>query len=275
MPVRATVLLPTTKDRGLLLPYSVGSILAQTLQDFEIFIIGDGVYEETREAIKSLMQKDSRIRFFDHPKHARRGEEYRHQALQEAQGDFIAYITDRDLFLPDHLETLSAYFSKGNMVSSLQFNVLEDQVSYGLKKPDFGALHGTVMSTIAHTRALYQALPYGWRTTPAKYPTDWYMWQQILSHPNCKVFSGFRTTVLYFRRGAHPGLPTPERCKELAKWYQIVYEDQNFESYKEAAIEELAQHRQYLFFQKILVKGEPLHQVPARLYRKFTKFLKK
>ena len=274
MSVRATILMPTTKDRGMLLPYSVGSILAQTLKDFEIFIIGDGVYEETRQVIKNLMQKDDRIRFFDHPKHVRRGEEYRHQALQEARGDFIAYMTDRDLFLPNHLETLSGYFSRGNLVCSLQFNVKEEQVFYALRKPNLGAKSGMVLSTVAHTRSLYQALPYGWRTTPDKYPTDWYMWQQILSHPDCKPFPGFNATVLYFRRGSHPGLSTPERCKELKKWYKIVYEDQCFEPYKEAAIEQLTEERQFLFFQKILIKGNPIQHIPGKIYQKITSFLK-
>ena len=39
----ATVVLPTTGDRGPLLPYSVGSILSQTVRNIEVFIMGDGV----------------------------------------------------------------------------------------------------------------------------------------------------------------------------------------------------------------------------------------
>ena len=277
MSVRATVLMPTTKDRGMLLPYSIGSILTQSMSNFEIFIIGDGVYEETREVIHELMKKDARIRFFDHPKHVRRGEEYRHEALQEAKGDFIAYMTDRDLLLSNHLETLSEYFfeEKGNLISTLQFNVTGNQVFYGLKKTNLKAKHSMVLSSVAHTRTLYHALPYGWRTTPAKYPTDWYMWQQILSHSDCKPFSSSKATLLYFRRGKHPGLSTPERCKELKKWHQIVYEDQCFDIYKEAAIEQLTEERQFLFFQKVLVKGNPIQHIPRRIYQKFTSLLKR
>ena len=59
---RFTILLPTTNDRGLLLPYSVGSVLKQTIADFELLIIGDGVNEYTRGVIHQLLEKDKRIK---------------------------------------------------------------------------------------------------------------------------------------------------------------------------------------------------------------------
>ena len=79
----ATVMVPTTAGRGPLLPFSIGSILSQTVRDFELFIMGDGVDEATRRQIHDLMRRDARIRFFDYPKHERRGEPHRHAALAE------------------------------------------------------------------------------------------------------------------------------------------------------------------------------------------------
>jgi glycosyltransferase involved in cell wall biosynthesis len=64
-----TILLPTSIDRGLLLPYSVGSIQKQTIQDYELFIVGDGVNDFTRGVIQELRSNDDRIQFFDYPKH--------------------------------------------------------------------------------------------------------------------------------------------------------------------------------------------------------------
>ncbi|MEL6143659.1 MAG: glycosyltransferase family A protein, partial [Bacteroidota bacterium] len=57
--LKATVVVPTTKDRGPLLFHSVGSILRQSVTEIEVFIIGDGVYDETREAIKNIQAKDA------------------------------------------------------------------------------------------------------------------------------------------------------------------------------------------------------------------------
>jgi glycosyltransferase involved in cell wall biosynthesis len=48
--VRATVVIPTF-DHGRLLWYFVRSALAQTVGDIEVFVIGDGVPDATREIV--------------------------------------------------------------------------------------------------------------------------------------------------------------------------------------------------------------------------------
>ena len=68
-----TVLVPT-HDHADTLHFSVRSVLWQSLQEFEIFIVGDGVTEQTRAVVAGLLKHDSRIRFFDFPKGERHGE---------------------------------------------------------------------------------------------------------------------------------------------------------------------------------------------------------
>ena len=41
--VKATILIPTTGNRGPLLQCSIASVSGQSLQEIEVFIIGDGV----------------------------------------------------------------------------------------------------------------------------------------------------------------------------------------------------------------------------------------
>ena len=221
-----TILLPTTHDRGLLLPYCVSSVLNQTVTDFELFIIGDGVSEDTRMVIHSLMAQDSRVHFFDYPKHLRRGEPYRHEVLtQKTSGQYIAYMLDRDLWLPNHLETLLALFEKGNFVATNYYIPFrEGSVGMGYSHPS----QHLVFSTVAHTVAFYRSLPFGWRTTPPEIFTDDYMWAQCMAHPNYIPYFGVTPTVLYFKRGAtYPGIPTKDRVKELSQWAaQIKQADQ-------------------------------------------------
>ena len=123
----ATVIIPTTKDRGPLLEYSVGSVLNQTVTNIEIFIIGDGVYEKTRNTIYRLMDKDKRIMFFDNPKNTRRGEEYRHKALQEAKGKIIFYLCDRDIMLPKYIENIINKKGSYNFFLSTFFTIKKDK----------------------------------------------------------------------------------------------------------------------------------------------------
>ena len=104
---QATVIIPTTKGRGPVLPYSVGSVQRQTIKEIEIFIIGDGVDEPTRKIIYDLKASDQRIYFFDYAKGPRRGEIYRHKALMNnAKGKIVCYLTDRDIMLRDHVELM-------------------------------------------------------------------------------------------------------------------------------------------------------------------------
>jgi Glycosyl transferase family 2 len=225
----ATVLVPTTSDRGPLLAFSVGSVLAQSVRDIEVFIMGDGVSEATGAAIADLMRQDSRVRFFDHPKHERRGEPHRHAALAEAQGEIVCYLTDRDLMLPNHVEVMSRTLTNADFGHTLRFGIEADgSLSFNdildINDPDDRntALIRSPqipLSCAGHTLDMYRRLPHGWRTTPPGNYTDVYMWQQFLSQPACRTATSTQPTILYFKRGDHPGLSTEERLAELRAWH--------------------------------------------------------
>ena len=51
--VRATVLTPT-HDHGALLGHSLRSALAQTVENIEVFVVGDGVNDDTRAVVEEL-----------------------------------------------------------------------------------------------------------------------------------------------------------------------------------------------------------------------------
>ncbi len=239
---KATVIVPTSIDRGMLLPYSIGSVQNQTIRDIEIFIIGDGVYDETRDVISQLITNDDRIRFFDHPKHERRGEIYRHAALQEAKGEIVCYLCDRDLMLPDHIETHYNQCKTHNFSSSMFIRVNEDS---SLRLDHYFAYIGSStdhdskvikktggLSMISHTLEFYHKLPYGWRTTPVDQPTDAYMWAQFMEHKKCKSYSHPKATILYFKRSSHPGWPSTKRLPELAHWSEHVKNKEYIEKIK-------------------------------------------
>ena len=102
---RATVLIPTQK-RVASLSLAVQSAREQTLQDFELFIVGDGVSDATRDLVRELCVADDRIRFFDFDKAPGQGELNCHRALQVARGRLVAYLGDDDCWMPDHLAVL-------------------------------------------------------------------------------------------------------------------------------------------------------------------------
>jgi GalNAc5-diNAcBac-PP-undecaprenol beta-1,3-glucosyltransferase len=180
----ATVLVPT-HEHSELLPYAARSALRQTVADLELFIVGDGVEDDTREVVARLEAEDDRVRFFDMPKGERLGEAYRGPILQQARGGVVCYLSDDDLWLSDHVETMTAALAEADFASATTLCYRsEDELDVlvlVLTMPFYRELllsgHSRIpLSAGAHTMAMYRRLPYGWRTTPAGIPTDRYMW---------------------------------------------------------------------------------------------------
>lgn len=233
--VVATILIPTMKDRGPLLPITVGSVREQTVRDIEIFIVGDGVDEATRRTIHDLMAEDARIRFFNFEKHPRRGEPNRHEALKEARGRIVCYMCDRDLMLPDHVATMAGLLEDANFAHTLISAMTPEgdirfQAFLDLSDPDdrrsilrgWTIENGIPLSCAGHTLAMYRRLPHGWRTTPPGLFTDIYMWEQFLAQPECRAVSGTAPTILYFPRYWRNDMSIPQKRDELARWQAVI-----------------------------------------------------
>jgi GalNAc5-diNAcBac-PP-undecaprenol beta-1,3-glucosyltransferase len=223
--VKATILIPT-HDHGPTLRHSVTSALTQSVKEIEVFIVGDGMPETARDVARSLARLDSRIRLFENPKAPRHGETLRHEALREAVGQAVCYLSDDDLWMPDHVETMLALLENCDFANALPLYV--DRQGLGSWTVNLGSdyfrrliLSGTnriPLSCAAHTLEMYRKLPHGWRTTPAGTATDLYMWQQFLSDPGCRAKSAMRPTVVCFPAPPRKSMTATERAGELAEW---------------------------------------------------------
>lgn len=226
MTLAATVLIPT-HDHGPTLLRSVRSALAQTVDDLEVLVVGDGVPDVTRELMGELVRKDSRVRFFDNPKGPRHGELHRHAALQEARGKIVCYLSDDDLWLPGHVEEMRGLLSEADFAHALPLWIDGEgglhHFRIDLARPYWrelllGGENRIPLSCGAHTLELYRSLPEGWRTTPEGTFTDLYMWQQILAAPGSRAVSGTTPTVLHFPSSARNGWNETQRLAELDGW---------------------------------------------------------
>jgi hypothetical protein len=183
--LRFTVLMPT-HNRADVIGYAIRTVLAQTEQDFELFVVGDGCTDETADAVTQF--KDRRVRWFNFPKAPFAGYANRNLALREASGELVAYAQDDDLMLPDHLALLGQALGGGmDWAYTRPLWVTTDGivVPYGtnLKNPDeltqFLSVGNTIpTSCVAHRRDCFDRFGY-WPEDIAS-AADWHLWHKIV-----------------------------------------------------------------------------------------------
>ena len=86
------------------LRYSIGSVLWQTFQDFEILVIGDACTDDSAEVVASF--HDARIRWHNLAVNSGSQSAPNNAGLEMARGEYIAYLGHDDLWHPDHIQTL-------------------------------------------------------------------------------------------------------------------------------------------------------------------------
>lgn len=222
-----TIIIPTF-DHGETLRFALDSIAGQTVQDFEVFVIGDGVPEMHKRWIREAVSGDARFAFVDHPKHERRGEPYRHEVLKRARGKVVCYMTDRDIWLPTHLEQMRSLLAAKDYAHSLPLHILPDAslrvFACDLQSPGYRYMMSTVMdnrmpfSCFAHTREAYFKLAEGWATTPSDQWTDLHMWRKFLTRSDLHGISGTSATAVTFPTPPRKDWTMAQRIAELTRW---------------------------------------------------------
>ena len=228
----ATIVIPTYRHAALV-PYSVRSALGQQGAAIELFVIGDGVEDDTRVALEPFLS-DPRVRFFDFPKGQRNGELHRHEALQGATGRIVCYLSDDDLFLHDHVAEMARLLEDADFAHSAPLFVMPDgSLRYGpidMARPEFHALllrggwNKISLSGAAHTLDAYRRLPYGWRPGPPEVWSDLYMWQQFVQLPGFRGRTGIRLTHIHLPDQDRREVPAAERVAELESWWNRIQE---------------------------------------------------
>lgn len=272
MSIKATVIIPTFSHADTLL-YSLPTALAQTVGNIEIFVIGDGVPDRTREIMLDFMRQDSRVRFYDFPKGPRHGEIYRHKILTEdASGEIVCYLPDDDLWLPHHVETMLALLSNADFAHTLpvvskvrsKVEVLPIDLQYKeYRKFLLLGYNRIPLMHFAHTLACYKKLPFGWRTTPDSVFTDLYMYQQFLSQPFFRPVSSKAVTGLHFDSPSFRDWTVSERLVELSAWAELFKAPDALKHMNERVVECASEQLVHMELQSWRCLG-----APSRLIRR-------
>jgi len=107
---RFTVIIPTYNWSSVL-PFSIGSVLRQTLADFELLVIGDGCTDDSAAVVAGI--NDPRLRWINLPANSGHQSGPNNEGLRQARGQFIAYLGHDDLWFPHHLARMAEGFETG------------------------------------------------------------------------------------------------------------------------------------------------------------------
>lgn len=89
-----------TYNRAQYLQRAIRSVLDQTFQDFEILVVDDASTDETPKVVEDFC--DPKIRYIRHQVN-RQEASSRNTALENARGEYIAFLDDDDVWLPQKL----------------------------------------------------------------------------------------------------------------------------------------------------------------------------
>jgi glycosyltransferase involved in cell wall biosynthesis len=107
---RVTVVIPTY-NWATVLPWSIGSVRAQSFTEWELWVIGDGCTDESAATVAAV--DDPRIHWYNLAANGRSQVGPNNAALERAAGEYVAYLGHDDLWLPDHLRTLTGALDAG------------------------------------------------------------------------------------------------------------------------------------------------------------------
>lgn len=87
---------------------TLDSVLAQTYKDYEVVIVNDGSTDRSRELVELWIctKQDNRFLLINQPNGGVCSA--RNRGIQEAQGEYIAFLDGDDLWAPTYLEELAA-----------------------------------------------------------------------------------------------------------------------------------------------------------------------
>lgn len=177
MPSRLADYPNAAQNREAKLVRAVNSVIAQTFEDWELHIIADGC-QRTIEVVQENV-KDTRIHLWKIEHSKLWSGRPRNTGMEQAQGDWIAYLDIDDVWGENHLKIVSEGIKNFDWIWFDDFRYHPRLKEWYRNRCDVLRLgkHGT--SNIAHKRALEVR----WDEN-GKYSHDYYFVQKLIKYRN-------------------------------------------------------------------------------------------
>lgn len=107
-----SVIIPLYNSANYITP-TIKSVLSQTYQNFEIILVDDYSKDNTFDVVSEFTKKDNRIKYFKQPVN-KGAAEARNRGMDEATGQYIAFLDSDDLWNQDKLEKQLSFMKERN-----------------------------------------------------------------------------------------------------------------------------------------------------------------
>jgi glycosyltransferase involved in cell wall biosynthesis len=163
MPSPRVSVIIATYNRSEVLRYAIASVLNQSMDDLELLVVGDGCTDDSGQVVADI--GDPRLRWINLPENTGHQSGPNNRGLQEAKGEFIAYLGHDDLWLRHHLACTTGKLEETGaaFAHSLLVGIHTPGDRFGmpaLPKPQYG--FGGPPSCTVHRRSVTEKIG-GWR----------------------------------------------------------------------------------------------------------------
>jgi GT2 family glycosyltransferase len=237
-----------TYNWSAVLRYAINSVLRQTMDDFELLVVGDGCTDDSEKVVASIA--DPRVRWINLSSNTGHQAGPNNRGLAEARGEFIAYLGHDDLWLAHHLECMTAALQSsaaGVAVSFLSRILPGKRVGSPLFPGPNGA-SGSAPCCTVYRRSVTDRIG-GWRDyRELRLPPDADLFARARAAGFASLFVP-RLTALKFSASARKNVYREKPSHEQAWWFQEICSRPEFEQ---------------LHLIDMMVAGEAARAMPAR-----------
>jgi glycosyltransferase involved in cell wall biosynthesis len=224
---RVTVIIPTY-NWSTVLPYAINSVLAQTMRDFELIVVGDACTDDSEQVVAAI--QDPRVRWINLPVNSGHQAGPNNRGLQEAKGEFIAYLGHDDLWLRHHLQCMTDALERAGagagVAHSLLMSIPPGQETGMPVLPIPGV--GSAPSCTLYRRSVTDRIG-GWRDYRGlKMPPEIDLFQRAQAAGFEVVFVP-RLTAIKFPALDRKDVYRDRPSHEQALWLQRIRSDPDFE----------------------------------------------
>lgn len=221
----------STYNWSSVLPYALQSVQWQSLQDFEVLVVGDGCTDDSEAVVGAF--GDPRVRWHNLPANSGSQSGPNNAGLRLARGRYVAYLGHDDVWHPTHLSAAVDALERADADVAYGLTVMigppgsEARILTGVPPPGGDRPLFVPPSSILHRRELIDQIGPWQDHRGLRLPPDREFMERAWTRRQRFVSSG-RLTVFKFNASWRPNAYRARRCDEQADYVRRIRTEPDF-----------------------------------------------